>query len=202
MLELFKKECVKMRIFKVASFRNYGFPKKILRPKQTLKTLEVTDTPITSNIRSWYRDAGEKLNDIFLEQTSNKDSTYISGHNKDVYEKLPKVIKDALKPSDVSYNGHIEQSKINELWEAAKKAHEPGVYGYAPIFRGALDESPNVIDEAIPSLEIESSDMDLVSHIGEISQQLENGVEIVSEVINETSEHGLSALEHLTDLLG
>ena len=191
-----------MKIFKIASFLNYGFPKKILQPKQTSKTLEVVDTPIISNIRSWYRDAGEKLNDIFLEQTSNKASTYISGHNKDVYETLPKVIKDALKPSDVSYNGHIDQSKINELWEAAKKAHEPGVYGYTPIFRGALDESSNVINDAMPSLEIESHDLDLVSHIGEISEQLENGVEIASEVINETSEHGLSALEHLTDLLG
>lgn len=202
MIELFKKECVKMRIFKVTSFRNYGFSKKILQPKQALKNLEVTDTPIISNIRSWYRDAGEKLNDIFLEQTSNKASTYVSGHNKDVYETLPKVIKDALKPSDVSYNGHIDQSKINELWEAARKAHEPGVYGYAPIFRGELNESSNIINDAIPSLEIESHDLDLASHIGEISEQLGNGAEIASEVINEISEHGLSALEHLTDLLG
>lgn len=191
-----------MRIFKVTSFRNYGFSKKILRPKQTSKTLEVVDAPIISNIRSWYRDAGEKLNDIFLEQTSNKASTYISGHNKDVYETLPKVIKDALKPSDVSYNGHVDQSKINELWEAAKKAHEPGVRGYAPIFRGELNESFNVINNALPTLEIESHDLNLASHIGEISEQLENGVEIASEIINETNENGLSALEHLTDLLG
>lgn len=107
-----------------------------------------------------------------------------------------------MKPSDVFYNGHIDQSKINELWDAAKKVHELGVYGYAPHFRGALDESSNAINDAIPSLEIESSDMDLATHIGEISEQLENGTEIASEVINETNEHGLSALEHLTDLLG
>lgn len=191
-----------MRIFKVVSFRDYNFSKKIMQPKQTLKTLGVVETPITSNIRSWYRDAGEKLNDIFLEQTANKTSTYISGHNKDVYEKLPKVIKDALKPSDVSCNGHIEQSKINELWEAAKKAHESGVYGYAPLFRGTLEESSNVINEAIPSLEIGCPNTNLAFHIGEIGDQLENEIEIASEVLNEKNEHCQSVLEHLIDLFG
>lgn len=88
------------------------------------------------NLKSYYESTEEKLNDILIERTRNKQSTSMIEYNISQYEKLPQVIKDCIHPQDVYSNGHIEQSKVNELWDAAIKAKRDDVFGQAPPFMG------------------------------------------------------------------
>ncbi len=196
-----------MKVINISLFKKFFYNKQGIMPKHISQTMECTDKPIIANLKSWYKDAGEKLNDIFLEQTINKTSTYVSKYNKDAYERLPQVIKDAIKPSDVSYNGHINQDKINELWEAAKKAHKPGVHGIAPVFRGGTDNPqeflPSYFDTHMPIVGIEKPDIDLVSYVDTAPEHLvPGGEEIVGDIVDHIQEQGDNIIEHLLDLIG
>ena len=86
------------------------------------------------NLKSYYETTEEKLNDILIERTQNKQSTSLIEYNIAKFEELPQVIKDCIHPIDVYSNGHIEQSKVNEIWDAAIKAKKENVYGQPPAF--------------------------------------------------------------------
>lgn len=88
------------------------------------------------NLKSYYETTEEKLNDILIERTQNKQSTSLIEYNIAQFEELPQVIKDCIHPQDVYSNGHIEQSRVNEIWDAAIKAKKENVYGHAPQFMG------------------------------------------------------------------
>lgn len=96
--------------------------------------LEPTDNPIIAEMsrKSWYNDAEEKLNDIYLDLKSNDQYTELVKDNIESYKKLPQVIKDALKPNDVDYYGRISQYKINQLYEIARDAKRIPAYSYPP----------------------------------------------------------------------
>ena len=91
------------------------------------------------NLKSYYETTEEKLNDILIERTQNKQSTSMIEYNIEQFEKLPQEIKDCIHPQDVYTNGHIEQSKVNEIWDAAIKAKKADVYGIPPQFMGKCD---------------------------------------------------------------
>ena len=100
------------------------------------------DSISAKNLKSYYETTEEKLNDILIERTQNKQSTSLIEYNIAQFEELPQVIKDCIHPQDVYSNGHIEQSRVNEIWDAAIKAKKENVYGQAPQFMGknkALD---------------------------------------------------------------
>ena len=88
------------------------------------------------NLKSYYETTEEKLNDILIERTQNKQSTSLIEYNIAQFEDLPQVIKDCIHPQDIYSNGHIEQSRVNEIWNAAVKAKKEDVYGQAPQFMG------------------------------------------------------------------
>ena len=88
------------------------------------------------NLKSYYETTEEKLNDILIERTQNKQSTSLIEYNIAQFEELPQVIKDCIHPQDVYSNGHIEQSRVNEIWDAAIKAKKENVFGQAPQFMG------------------------------------------------------------------
>lgn len=94
------------------------------------------DSISTKNLKSYYETAEEKLNDILIERTQNKQSTSLVEYNIAQFEELPQVIKDCIHPQDVYSNGHIEQSRVNEIWDAAIKAKKENVFGQAPQFMG------------------------------------------------------------------
>ena len=195
-----------MKVINISLFRKIFYNKPGMMPKQISRTMDCTDKPIVANLKSWYNDAGEKLNDIFLEQTTDRASTYISKYNKDAYERLPQVIKDAIKPSDISYNGHISQYKINELWEAAKNAHKPGVYGMPPVFRGSMDNPQELSalhpDIPMPSINVESPDIDAITPADITPENLTAAGEFISDIADNVQEQGSNIIEHLMDLIG
>lgn len=94
------------------------------------------DSISTKNLKSYYETAEEKLNDILIERTQNKQSTSLVEYNIAQFEELPPVIKECIHPQDIYSNGHIEQSRVNEIWDAAIKAKKENVFGQAPQFMG------------------------------------------------------------------
>ena len=88
------------------------------------------------NLKSYYETTEEKLNDILIERTQNKQSTSLIEYNIAQFEELPQVVKDCIHPQDVYSNGHIEQSRVNEIWDAAIKAKKENVFGQPPQFMG------------------------------------------------------------------
>lgn len=125
-----------------------GISKLITRAKDFINQtickgqLEPTDTPVIAEMsrKGWYRDAGEKLNDIYLDLKSNDQYTGLVKDNIESYNKLPKVIKEALKPEDVDYYGHISQYQVNQLYEIAKGAKRIPADSYPPSFKGNTTE--------------------------------------------------------------
>lgn len=136
--------------------------------KPLAATLTEVQKPVIANIKSYYTSAEAKLNDILLDRIKNRQSTSAVEYNISQFESLPKCIKDCIKPSDISRTGHISQTKINDLWETAKKADKPGVYGRPPTFRGNEDEA---IAEAVESGAL-AVDKESASDISELN--LEN----------------------------
>lgn len=133
--------------------------------------LEPTDNPIIAEMsrKSWYRDAGEKLNDIYLDLKSNDQYTELVKNNIESYNKLPQVIKDALKPNDVDYYGHVSQYQINQLYEIAKDAKRIPASSYPPTFKGNTEEMlKNALNSNEYSISLNTSDIsktDLISDI-------------------------------------
>lgn len=114
----------------------FKFFKNVFSKKQKSEQFGIADSPVIANLKSYYKTAGEKLNDIFLENQTKGFSTVTVEHNLDAYSNLPKVIKDCLKPSDISIDGHISQSTINKFYEAAKGAKKIPESSYPPSFWG------------------------------------------------------------------
>lgn len=186
------------------------------------KSLKTVKKPISANIlKSYYPTAEAKLNDIYLDRLKNKLPTNVVEHNLTEFNKLPKVIKDAIKPTDIAQNGHISQTQIDRLWEAGKAARKPGVYGPSPKFRGLPEEK--VLDleqmESCPDLSFGVSDFDSISQpdfvdelssnddlfsdaIPDFADELSNNIDLFSDATSDLSEHGAELLENLLDLLG
>ncbi len=178
------------------------FFEKILRKGK----LEPADNPIIAEMsrKSWYNDAGEKLNDIYLDLKSNDQYT---GHVKDnieSYKKLPQVIKDALKPNDVDYYGHISQCKINQLYEIAKDAKRIPAYSYPPTFKGDTEEMlNNALNSNEYGISLNTNDISKIDLISDIkTDELSEGFTAISTdskgaVIEETLLEGTD-LESVT----
>lgn len=135
--------------------------RKVQQVRNIAQNLEVAkSSTITSALKSYYRDAGEKLNDILLDRKRQRLSTTVVEHNIDAYNKLPSWLQRTLRPSDVSKNGHMDQEYIRELWDAGKEAHRTGVAGRCPVFRGEAveeelaEDTLEIFSDNLPALSI------------------------------------------------
>ena len=102
--------------------------------------LQEVKMPVIACLKGYYKNAGDKLADIKMDKLRTRQSTSVVDHNLEEYNRLPDAIKNSLKPSDVYTNGHISQSRVNELWETAKQSGKANVYGRPPYFRGAPED--------------------------------------------------------------
>ncbi len=158
-----------------------------------LKELKLSEKPAIANLKSYYATAEEKLNDILLERIEQKLSTYVVKHNISAFNSLPSAIKKCIKPADIGMDGHISQSYVDSLWDAAKKADKPGVYGIAPSFRGLLKDMP---EDSVPPLDTVADMCDHLSDIGDLAEHTDSALEILPEA----HEHGMNFIDHIIGL--
>lgn len=145
--------------------------------------LEPTENPIIAEMsrKSYYRTAGEKLNDIKLDMKTNEQYTGTVDHNIEAYNRLPQVIKDALKPSDIGYNGNVSQYQINQLYETAKVAKRIPESSYPPSFRGNTEEMLNNA--------LNSNEYGISLNTGDISK-----ADLISDIKTEELSEGLTSI--------
>lgn len=158
--------------------------------------LEPSDNPIIAEMsrKSWYNDAGEKLNDIYLDLKSNNQYLGYVENNIESYKKLPQVIKDALKPEDVDYNGRISQYKIDQLYEIAKDAKRIPDYSYPPTFKGNTEEMlNNALNSNEYGISLDASDISKTDLFSDIkTDELSDGLtSITSEAKGAAVEESL-----------
>lgn len=176
---------------------------KLIKPKH-LSGFEVSEKPVTANLesyklKSYYKDALEKLNDIYLEKSKEKESTYIVENNIDAFKELPLDVQKAIDPADVTIDGHIDQETVNKLFAAAKNAGKPGTYGSVPRFKGRMEDISDfdsgvsdVMKDEISTGISENSDFlaeNVSEHIGDITTETLHEA-IGEEVINTVAEVG------------
>ena len=173
------------------------------------ENLKIVEKPIIANLKSFYRSAEEKLNDIYIERLQKRLPTQTVKYNLDKFEQLPDPIKNAIKPTDISKTGHIDQSHINNVWEAAKNAHKPGVHGICPRFSGHPEEGILDTFQADSILELDINDsLDLISDATGMADGLADGLvdnadvvsDIATDAASDLGEHGVSLLERLIDI--
>lgn len=173
---------------------------------ENLKTIE---KPIIANLKSYYRNAKEKLNDIYLYRKEHNLSTQTVKYNRDQFEKLPDAIKDVIKPRDISNTGHIDQTYMEDIWESAKAAKKTGVCGKCPRFKGGPEDG--VLDtlhtDIIPEVGMPNS-LDLIPEAPGLADGLAGGLadnadvvsDIATDAASDLGEHGVGLLKRLIDI--
>ena len=191
-----------MKVLSILSQRMVSIskPSAVGSKKPVLSALKETKKPIIANLKSYYSSAEEKLKDIYLDKIKNKKLTTHVEHNIYEYEHLPDAVKKCIRPSDVSRDGRIDQDKINQLWDAAKKANKPGVYGRAPVFRG--EELPEATGLEATGLEAtglaEATDLTTVPELGIDITGSEVDI-LTGDILETTSNIGESELTEIVE---
>lgn len=177
---------------------------------ENLKTIE---KPIIANLKSYYRNAEEKLNDIYLDRLKNKLPIDTVKHNRDQFDKLPDAIKDVIKPSDIDRIGHIRQSYVEDIWKSAKAAKKTGVYGNCPRFKGGPEDG--VLDTLHTDIISEvgmTESLDLIPETSGLADGLADGLaggladnadvvsDIATDAASDLGEHGVGLLKRLIDI--
>lgn len=162
---------------------------RILKPQSAVAdTFEVADKPLMANLKAYYKNALEKLNDIYLEKVKNRSYTGTVEHNIDAYERLPKAVQDVILPKDVTVDGHIDQETVNTLFNAAKTAGKPGNYSCVPTFWGR-PENIAELDHGVTDVMAEEISSGIAEH-GDIIA--EAGAEHITEFATETLHDSLA----------
>ena len=163
---------------------------RIIKPQSTTVTgtFKVADKPLIANMKTYYRTAIEKLNDIYLEKVKNRSYTGTVEHNIEAYEKLPKAVQDAILPKDITVDGHINQSTVNTLFDAAKVAGKPGNYSSVPTFWGR-PENIAELDTGVSDIITDEISTGIAEH-GDIIA--EAGAEHITELTTETLHESLA----------
>ncbi len=176
----------------------FKFLKNIFKKTQKSEQFNVSDTPIVANLKAYYQTAGEKLNDIFLDQTSKNWSTVTVEHNLDAYNRLPDYIKACLKPNDITVDGHISQGTINKLYDAARSAKKIPCYEYPPSFWGNPEGHGKVA--------LENVDLDSIGHFdlssempSNLSQTFEGKLDAKYNIFDNVASKADAGLDHLAD---
>ena len=157
------------------------------------------------------------MNDIYLDKIEHKQLTSAIEHNMEEYKRLPDSVKKYLKPADIDRYGHVNQDKVNEIWESAKKAEKLGVYGRPPVFRGdfivELETSakyPEITAMGVdsiepPELDIKIPELEIDNLIGEAVASSAEGIDDAKTLIEkvlESHDGDTGILGEILDALG
>ncbi len=169
--------------------------------------LKETQKPMIANLKGYYPSAEAKLNDILLDRLEQKRPTSVVEHNIAEFNRLPESIKDSIKPGDIYRDGHISQTKMNQVWEAAKEARRPGVYGRPPVFRGEEFPEASAVTETYPQSLADTNlpELNIDLAVGEIDaladSVLETATNVADSEISVLAENVLEYNEENAELL-
>ena len=184
-----------MKILEVKTFSSVT--KKFVGKNLTLRfaeKLQEVEAPMIACLKGYHKDTKDKLADIKMDRLRTRQSTSVVDHNMAQYDRLPESVKKALKPSDVYRDGHINQSRVNEIWDAAKDSGKAGVYGRPPFFRGAPDELDPQAIESVTSFDA-GVDIDT-----DIIENLSDSFEMIDSADGAAS--SIEAIGDIIDILG